>query len=135
MSAVSFKLALADLDQLIHYLHKTLDAADVIVFLDGDLAAGKTTLVQHYAGCEGVTSPTFSLQNCYGDIYHYDLYTIDSEKFFASGLVYELEKKGQHFIEWGDERLKQFCLDAGFEVVNIKIENLGDTREYIIYGT
>jgi len=134
MSAVSFQLALDELEILIEYLRKKLDGKDLVVFLDGDLAAGKTTLVQRYAGCDGITSPTFSLQNRYGNIYHYDLYTIDSEKFFASGLVYELEKSGQHFIEWGDKRLKSFCSDAGFEIVTIEIKHLGQKREYRIYG-
>ena len=50
-----------------------------VVILKGDLAAGKTTLVKAVVKAMGiddeVTSPTFSLQQCYGDsIYHYDLY-------------------------------------------------------------
>ena len=50
-----------------------------VVILKGDLAAGKTTLVKAVVAAMGiedtVTSPTFSLQQVYGDkIYHYDMY-------------------------------------------------------------
>jgi tRNA threonylcarbamoyladenosine biosynthesis protein TsaE len=135
MSAVSFELGLNEIQKVVDYLKRQIASRDVIVFLDGDLAAGKTTLVRHFTNSSAVTSPTFSLQNLYADnIYHYDLYTIDFEKFMQKGLVYELEKEGVHFIEWGDEKLKKFCADAGFSIINIKINNLNDKREYIIDG-
>ncbi|MGM0533755.1 MAG: tRNA (adenosine(37)-N6)-threonylcarbamoyltransferase complex ATPase subunit type 1 TsaE [Campylobacterota bacterium] len=106
---------------------------DMVVFLHGDLAAGKTTFVQHFASKKAVTSPTFSLQNCYGDgVYHYDLYTIDTQKFMHSGLIYELEKEGIHFIEWAPDVLQSFLKEAGFATASIRIEGKNDTREYLI---
>ena len=133
MLAASFNCSLKQLDQIVAYLKKKL-TSHAIVFLRGDLAAGKTTFVQHFASGEGVTSPTFSLQNIYNNnIYHYDLYTIDTQKFMDMGLVYELEKEGLHFIEWGDERLQDFCKEAGFETVVVEIEKLDGMREYKIY--
>ena len=55
--------SLDELDKVVSYLDETLPS-DAIVFLRGDLAAGKTTLTQAIAkakGIEGeVTSPTFS---------------------------------------------------------------------------
>ena len=58
-------VSLVELDKVVKYLNETLPS-NAIVFLRGDLAAGKTTLTQAIAkfkGIEGeVTSPTFSLQ-------------------------------------------------------------------------
>jgi len=73
--------SLDELDKVVIYLNETLPP-NTIVFLRGDLAAGKTTLTQAIAKVKGVeaevTSPTFSLQQCYGakdgsSLYHYDL--------------------------------------------------------------
>jgi len=106
---------------------------DIVVFLHGDLAAGKTTLVQHFAKDSQVSSPTFSLQHCYeNDIYHYDLYNIDTEKFMQSGLVHELEKNGIHFIEWAQQDLENFIQKAGFATATIQIKSNEDSREYHI---
>lgn len=133
MSAVSFKLCLKEIEQVIEYVKQKIADKDYIVFLNGDLAAGKTTFVQIYTGAKGVTSPTFSLQNIYqNSVYHYDLYNCDYDKFMQTGLIYELEKEGIHFIEWGDEDLKRFCKNAGFNVLNIDINNLDDKREYVV---
>ncbi|PHQ88470.1 MAG: tRNA (adenosine(37)-N6)-threonylcarbamoyltransferase complex ATPase subunit type 1 TsaE, partial [Sulfurimonas sp.] len=76
-----------------------------VVILKGDLAAGKTTLVQEIVKKLGisddVTSPTFSLQQCYGErVYHYDMYNHGLEHFLSLGMLEELEKDGYHFVEW-----------------------------------
>ncbi len=119
---------------LLDALHERFDGRDGVIFLSGDLAAGKTTLVQRYVGSSEVSSPTFSLQNCYeGDVYHYDLYNITTEEFMHKGLLEELEKPGLHFIEWGDEALRELLKSAGFAVTNIDIKNLNNSREYTIY--
>lgn len=109
-----------------------------VVILKGDLAAGKTTLVKavaHAMGLEDdVTSPTFSLQQCYGEkIYHYDIYNHGLEHFIALGMLEELEKEGFHFIEWGDEKLEALLRDVGIDVMSIEIQKSSDTtREYKI---
>ncbi len=97
--------SLNDLNKVVSYLNEVLPS-NVIVFLRGDLAAGKTTLTQAIAkakGIEGeVTSPTFSLQQCYGaedgsSLYHYDLYRLEHEEFMQMGLFEEFEKEGWHY--------------------------------------
>ena len=107
-----------------------------VIVLRGDLAAGKTTLVKVIAKKMGydedVTSPTFSLQQCYGEkIFHYDIYNHGLEHFIALGMLEELEKEGLHFIEWGDEKLIELLCSVGIDVMSIDIEKTSDDmREY-----
>ena len=103
-----------------------------VVILQGDLAAGKTTLVKAYLAYRGIddeaSSPTFSIQNCYDEaIYHYDIYNQGVEHFIAMGLLEELEKEGIHFVEWGDERLITLLKNVGIETVIVKITKNSDT--------
>ena len=87
-----------------------------IIFLNGDVGAGKTTFVKSYlsslgANCDA-TSPTFTIVNEYPDvfqkkIYHYDFYRLkDKNELFEIGIDYYLEQPGIHFIEWSKEFLK-----------------------------
>ena len=108
-----------------------------IVFLRGDLAAGKTTLTKAVAKANGVegeiTSPTFSLQHCYGGkLYHYDLYRLEDEEFMQMGLFEEFEKPGWHFVEWGSDALRHFFEGAGYTVAMVYIVPQGSQREYRI---
>ena len=108
-----------------------------VVLLKGDLASGKTTLVKAVAkklGCEDdVTSPTFSLQQCYGqNIFHYDIYNHGFEHFISLGMAEELEKDGLHFVEWADDELKEFLDSVGIEFLEIDIKKLENKREYTI---
>ncbi|MBT8343320.1 MAG: tRNA (adenosine(37)-N6)-threonylcarbamoyltransferase complex ATPase subunit type 1 TsaE [Sulfurovum sp.] len=132
--------SLEELDKVVNYLEATLPS-NAIVFLRGDLAAGKTTLTQTIAkakGIEGeVTSPTFSLQQCYGaqdgsSLYHYDLYRLDHEAFMQMGLFEEFEKQGWHMVEWGSDELKVFLEGVGYNVATIDIEPISDKRKYRI---
>jgi tRNA threonylcarbamoyladenosine biosynthesis protein TsaE len=129
--------SLTELDKVVTYLNDTL-AANAIVFLRGDLAAGKTTLTQAVAKARGidaeVTSPTFSLQQCYAnDLYHYDLYRLDHEEFMQLGLFEEFEKSGWHMVEWGSDELKAFLEGVGYNVVTIDIEAKDKSRIYRIH--
>jgi tRNA threonylcarbamoyladenosine biosynthesis protein TsaE len=132
--------SLDELDQVVTYLD-TILPSHAIVFLRGDLAAGKTTLTQAIAkakGIEGeVTSPTFSLQQCYGTeggsmLYHYDLYRLEHEEFMQLGLFEEFEKEGWHMIEWGSDALKGFLEGVGYNITTIDIEPMGKDRIYRI---
>ena len=109
-----------------------------VVLLKGDLAAGKTTLVKAFAKAlgekEDVTSPTFSLQQIYGEkMFHYDLYNKGLEHFLSLGMLEEFEKEGLHFVEWGDKHLENLLIDAGIDVATIDINKIAfDKREYIV---
>ena len=125
-----------ELSRVVDYLSETIPK-NAIVLLTGNLAAGKTTLTKAIAqdrGVEGeVTSPTFSLQQCYDEnLYHYDLYRIENAEFMELGLFEEFEKEGWHMVEWGDEALKNFLINVGYEVFSVTIEPFEDRRKYSI---
>lgn len=128
----TIEASLQELDSVASYLLGLLPK-DAIIFLDGDLAAGKTTLMRHIAQkidpSFEVTSPTFSLQNRYSEhLFHYDLYRTQFDDIAALGLLEEFEKSGWHFVEWGDRRLKEFLEGLGYNIWIINIKPLSDTK-------
>ncbi len=128
--------SLDELGSVVDYLDELLPKS-AIVFLTGDLASGKTTLMQHIAKVKGVesevTSPTFSLQQCYAEnLYHYDLYRIENEEFMELGLFEEFDKEGWHMVEWGDDSLKAFLIGAGYELFTVSITPFEEKRKYTI---
>ena len=97
--------------------------ASFVVFLDGDLGTGKTTLVKEIIFALGVKekvkSPTFTIIEPYElnkeNIYHVDLYRIiDSSELEIIGLrEYLNESNAIIFIEWPEKSygyLKKFDL-------------------------
>lgn len=129
------QLTLDQLPQLSQKIINELPSGGIVI-LQGDLSSGKTTFTQSFAAYLGlndvVTSPTFSLQQRYGEtLFHYDLYNYGFEKFMALGMMEELEKPGYHLIEWGDKELIIFLKKAGFETIVVKITQCGsDMRCY-----
>lgn len=80
-----------------------------IFTLNGNLGAGKTTLVKYLCkvlNCtDSVTSPTFSLVNEYlstsGKIFHFDLYRINYvEELSNIGFNEYIDSDNYCFIEW-----------------------------------
>ena len=78
-----------------------------IVFLYGDLAAGKTTLSQYIFEKYGfkreeVLSPTYTYYNKYGNNYHFDLYRLQKYDEFISIAWEEIldSLEGFSLIEW-----------------------------------
>ena len=102
---------------------KRKDKSAFIVFLDGDLGTGKTTLVKEIIFALGikekVKSPTFTIIEPYElndkNIYHIDLYRInDPTELEIIGLrEYLNESEAIIFIEWPEKSfgfLKKFDL-------------------------
>ncbi|KIM03783.1 MAG: hypothetical protein KN64_11185 [Sulfurovum sp. AS07-7] len=117
---------------------KELLPQNCIIFLNGTLASGKTTLtkaiVKEFGNLDSVTSPTFSLQNIYGNnIFHYDLYRVGFDEIMDLGLYEEFDKNGWHIVEWANPKLKTFLESAGYNTFNISINILDlNSREYIL---
>lgn len=118
-------------------LGRTLGAGSVI-FLEGDLGSGKTTLVQGIgAGLginESIVSPTFTLINEYTEgrlpLYHIDLYRLQPQEVAALHL--ETYWEGVEFplgimaVEWAD-RLEY--LPPGY--LQIRLSYAGDRHRIV----
>jgi len=132
---IDFTASLDELDRVYDFLVSHLPA-HAMIFLRGDLAAGKTTLTSFIAkkkGLGGASSPTFALQNVYADtLFHYDLYRIEEGVFMQMGLFEEFEKEGWHLIEWGSNDLQHFLAQAGYDITIIDITPQNNKRLYTI---
>lgn len=107
-----------------------------VVFLVGDLGAGKTTLVQSIVGEYNLhaKSPTFSLVNLYvgkKTFSHIDLYRLESyEEALGIGIEDILADETIKLIEWPEI--------LGDEPYDLKIEilkNADGSRTGILYGS
>ena len=109
--------------------------APMVILLNGDLGAGKTTFVKEVVAALGsndlVTSPTFTLLNTYDaafPVYHFDMYRLASaEEAMNVGFEEYFDKDrldGVCFVEWS-ENVEGLINDVDYE---INIEKLGDTK-------
>ncbi len=140
-SQISYKTLLEEsvnLEEVSNIANKILSylPESAIVILNGDLAAGKTTLVSNIVNSlqlGSATSPTFSLQQVYSDrVFHYDFYRLEYAEIASLGLIDELEKDGLHFVEWAPDELVGLLNNAGFNLFRIDIEKENSSRKYIL---
>ena len=88
-------------------LANLLQSGDVL-FLVGELGAGKSVLARGIAQGLGITepvsSPTFTLLNCYEGrlpLHHFDLYRLEGDDdFYAAGLEDYVGGAAVALIEW-----------------------------------
>ena len=80
-----------------------------VVLLIGNLGAGKTTLAKgivsglNAAAEDDVSSPTFTLIHDYGQVFHIDLYRLETEREVESlGLDDLFDSARLVLIEWGE---------------------------------
>ncbi len=110
-----------------------------LVLLEGDLGAGKTTLIKGIVAGLGVasedevTSPSFTLVHEYGSagsVYHADLYRIEGARDLATlGLEDLSSQAATVLIEWGEKLGDNVPLPC----VKIRMEHLGsDDRRILI---
>lgn len=136
-----------DTQKVAESFSQSLEKGD-IVFLYGDLGAGKTTFVKAIAkemGIEdSITSPTFTLLNIYGtkdlDFCHFDLYRLeDPTELEVLGFEeYFYSPRAICLVEW--PQIIESTLDKKYKVVVIKKLDsdsreiiIGDSDENIIY--
>jgi len=118
---------------------RVLEKNDV-VYLIGELGAGKTTLVRGITrglGYTGrVTSPTFTLMNIYAadiDIFHFDFYRLQGNDLSDLGLEEYLEKDGLSLIEW--PQIADSLLPPEALLVNIELVEEDYERERLVMVT
>lgn len=101
----------AQTEALGYFWGRRLGPGDLVVLI-GPLGAGKTCLTQGLARGldtpedEPVVSPSYTLVNEYQGrvpLYHLDLYRIDEDEFFETGLDEYFHRPGVCVLEWGDK--------------------------------
>ena len=109
--------------------------APVIVALEGELGAGKTTLAQ--AICRGVgiredvTSPTFALVNEYhangATVYHLDLYRLSGPDDLTNLAWDDIVNSGEIvLVEWPERAGSRLPADA----LRIRLEHIADDDDH-----
>jgi len=107
----------------------------VLVLLEGELGAGKTTLTKGIVSGLGaaeedaVTSPTFTLVHKYSDaatVYHVDLYRVgDFHDLESLGLEDFLTEQAVVIVEWPEK----FTMRTDWPMMRILLEHVSeDTR-------
>jgi tRNA threonylcarbamoyladenosine biosynthesis protein TsaE len=117
--------------------------APVLLFLAGDLGAGKTTLTKGIVSGAGgtkeeeITSPTFTLIHKYSGatpatnspaIYHIDLYRIEGAQDLATlGLDDIFDENAIVIVEWPDRMVPP----VGWPVIRIDLEHVAEEARTI----
>ena len=111
----------------------------MVIYLHGDLGAGKTTLVRGVLNALGysgrVKSPTYTLVEPYNiaglEFRHFDLYRLHDEKEWESaGFRDEFDGRNIFFIEWPEKA--QGLIPQADVIIDFKILQQG--RKVEIYA-
>ncbi len=143
--------SLADLPAAAAWLLAHLNGRRVVL-LDGEMGAGKTTLVRSVAAALGVadavSSPTYGLVHEYRTaagqspghtpchtLYHFDLYRLQSAReALALGIFDYLDAPGAlSFIEW-PERLAELLPDIAADALTLtlRVDPADDSRTFTL---
>ena len=131
---MEFKYSLKNIDELVKKIKPFLK--NKLIFFEGDLGCGKTTLIKKICQELGydnhVTSPTFPILNIYENkaakIYHADFYRLNNINEVNELGIYEIMNKGDwFFIEWPE--LLYGVID--FPYTKIKIKNVDDISRIV----
>lgn len=127
-----------DTERLAMKFAKKLKPSDVVC-LRGDLGVGKTAFVQGLVKGLGVTepisSPTFTIVNCYTGgrlpIYHFDVYRIeDSDEMYEIGFEEYVYGDGVTVIEWPDN-ISDILPDKAYNISISKDYDINENFRYI----
>ena len=123
------KLKLNEYEKVFEYLF--IDNNHKVILFNGEIGAGKTTLIQYFSKRlsvdDKVLSPTFSIIKEYKikdglSIYHFDLLRLKSKKeLFDIGFLEYLESDNYCFIEW--PKIAQDYIQGKFFYIDIEIND------------
>lgn len=121
-------------------LNEEILAKAIVIVLDGELGAGKTTFLQGFAKGLGIKSkiqsPTFIIMNRvklknkkYKNFYHFDCYRLDSEKDIEFLDFKEIVNNPENIVcvEWGSKIKKSLPKN----IINIKFKVLKNNQRKI----
>jgi len=116
-------------------------AAGMVVWLEGDLGAGKTTLVRGLLRALGATgpvrSPTYTLVEVHPvsglDFYHFDFYRFNQpEDFLDAGLDEYFQGQGVCLVEWPGKAAPYLpCADLRIEL-HVAAQGGREARVYAV---
>lgn len=108
-----------------------------VIWLEGDLGSGKTTLVQGVAAgwgsVDAVTSPTFVLVNVYRrpnrqQLAHMDAYRLESAEDAEQLDLDALMDQGPLVVEWAP----RIAAALPIERLRLQLETVDETRRHIL---
>ena len=121
-----------DTQNIANKIANSINGTNLVLCLNGDLGAGKTTLTRHLIRnlqnnkfANEIPSPTFTLLQIYdyqlGQIYHYDFYRLDKiEELFELNFSESL-RNNICIIEWANKFKKALPVDRveiDFEIIS-----------------
>jgi tRNA threonylcarbamoyladenosine biosynthesis protein TsaE len=108
-------------------------SSTLVIRIDGEMGVGKTTLIAEAVKLLGasdtVSSPTFSLVNCYKKnnkalFYHFDFYRLEHpDEALDFGIEEYLDSGHLCFLEWADKIAPHLPLNYDF--FQLKVEKEG----------
>lgn len=130
--------SMADWDKVVSALSSKLRGKNLFL-LEGNLGAGKTTLVGLIAkklNIPMVSSPTFSLIQQHKNLIHVDLYRLESmEEIDATGFweIFE-DEDAMVFVEWSS-RISDDLWPLDWDITKITINKKSDTEREVLIET
>lgn len=118
-----------------------LCSGNEVFIIDGEMGAGKTTLVGEICKVlnviDAVSSPTYGIVNTYlseqyGEINHFDFYRIENEEeAINSGLDEQLNSGNICFVEWANKipkLLPDNCVKVAIEIIDTNRRKITITK-------
>lgn len=118
-----------ELESICRTLLDKLSVPSVVLF-EGQMGAGKTTLIKQLCQLlgvhEGISSPTYSIVNEYQGndrlIFHFDLYRLnDVQELMDMGFEEYLDQQAWVFIEWPE--LAEPFLPETCVLINLSVQD------------
>jgi tRNA threonylcarbamoyl adenosine modification protein YjeE len=121
-----------------------LDGKPLIIFLEGEMGAGKTvlarSLISKLTDFERIQSPTYTIMNEYYKddlkIVHLDLWRLNNKEDVLSLKLHKIiQENNIILIEWGskfEDELNEIFNEEEIKIIKIEIEISKDSRKFYV---